>query len=241
MRRSTTRVLFGLVFIAAAVIILGNMTGLWFIQDFPGWWTLFLIVPGIAGMIDHGVDVWNLALVLIGVWLLASSQNWIPWRFSSGIFWVAIFLIIGLELLIGGRGGIGHRRAYNGQDGGPGYVYPGTGVQSEDCEVFSHTAMFGKLTFENHTQGFRGGDLTAIFGGLTMDLRNASVREGAVIDAVATFGSVRILAPANCRIVLTGTPILGGGYCQPHREYGDTSVPQLFVRYTSAFGNVRVF
>jgi hypothetical protein len=240
MRRNTSRTLFGLVFIAAAALILGNMTGLWFIQDFRGWWTLFLIVPGIAGMIDHGVDTWNLALVLIGAWLLASSQDWIPWRFSSGIFWVVIFLIIGLELLLGGRGRIGRRRNYNDQNGGAGYVYPGTGVQSEDCEVFSHTALFGGLTVENHTQGFRGGDLTAIFGGLTLDLRNAAVQQGAVIDAVAAFGAVRIDAPENCRIVMNGTPILGGGSCQPHRPYDDAAAPQLFVRYTSVLGGVKV-
>ena len=75
MRKNATRILFGLVLVGAAVLLFGNSIGWWDAKNFSGWWTVFLIVPGIAGIISYGFSIWNSCLVLVGVWFLACKQS----------------------------------------------------------------------------------------------------------------------------------------------------------------------
>jgi predicted membrane protein len=50
-----------------------------------------------------------------------------------------------------------------------------------------------------------------VFGGVTIDLRNAQLDpEGARLDVTALLGGVEILVPKGWRVTTSGTPILGG-------------------------------
>ncbi len=69
-------------FLGIALIILGtlfvlNRVGIWtFDIFFAGWWTLFLIIPGIYYMTKQGIQVGNTILVGLGVFFLLDAQGW---------------------------------------------------------------------------------------------------------------------------------------------------------------------
>lgn len=232
MRKNAARNLFGLAFLGAAIAVLGNTVGWWNITNCNGWWTVFLIVPGIAAIIEHGFDFWNVALVVIGVWLLSTAQGWLPAETSGSLIWVVILLFIALQLLFGGK--IRKHRS-----GCAATCFDNIEDQTENSDTTEHTAIFSGEKVSNFSRAFRGGTLTAIFSGITLDLRNAVPVNGAVIEATAIFGGVNILVSENCRVELNGVPIFGGAGCKA-KNSENVSLPLLTVRYTSIFGGVEI-
>ena len=88
---------------------------------------------------------------------------------------------------------------------------------------------------------FYGIDGEAIFGGLTIDLRGAKIEENISIDAMAVFGGVDILLPANVSVKLSDLSLFGG--CSNAREnqpYGGPVGPTVYVNATALFGGVEV-
>ena len=77
MRRTlVSRIVTGLVIIIFGILILGDVAFGWNLGNLAqSWWTLFIIIPGIIGIITTGVRFWNVLLVLIGFWLLAENQG----------------------------------------------------------------------------------------------------------------------------------------------------------------------
>lgn len=60
-------------------------------------------------------------------------------------------------------------------------------------------------------QDFRGGEITAVMGGVDLDLRRASLAgDEATIQLFAMWGGIEIKVPADWTVVVRGVPILGG-------------------------------
>ena len=80
-----------------------------------------------------------------------------------------------------------------------------------DEDVIRSTAVFGGPKLASTAQRFEGAWLTAIFGGITLDLRDARpAPDGASINATVAFGGIDILVPKGWRISVRSTPIFGG-------------------------------
>jgi len=101
--------------------------------------------------------------------------------------------------------------------------------------VFSGAKMIDRSEHLNHT------DVTAIFGGATLDLRDAHIDEVASVDAFAMFGGVQVLVPKDWRVSVGGLPIFGG---YEDKTTGNGSLPAdaplLKVNATAIFGGVEV-
>ncbi len=231
MRKNITRTLFGIVLVATAVAVFGNSIGWWTVQDFDGWWTVFLIVPGLAGLISYGFNWGSTCLVVIGAWLLARAQGWIPSAVADSMVWALILLLIGFNLIFGG---FRRKRVPTAP-----VIFDGVKGASDSSNMVNYTAVFGSVEVSNNSLTLCGGNLTAIFGGAVLDLRQAVPVDGAVIEANAVFGGVQIFAPQNCRIQVTGVPFFGGCECKVQRP-NDASLPLLVIKYTSVFGGVEI-
>jgi len=107
----------------------------------------------------------------------------------------------------------------------------------ETVSVFSMMAGVDRKTT---SKSFRGGDATAIMGGVELDLRKASVRAGeeAILDAFALWGGVEITVPENWRIVSKVMPLMGG--YEDKTAPTDTSGPVLIVQGSAIMGAVVV-
>jgi Predicted membrane protein (DUF2154). len=233
MRKNVTSILFGVVLITAAVVLFGNSVGLWNVRSFDGWWTLFLIVPGLAGLISYGFNIASTCLVLLGAWLLARVQGWLPYPVADNLIWVVILLLIGLKLIFG-RG-----RRHDRMPPNDSVVFDGVRGAYDTRDTVNYSAVLGSMEVSNNSVNLRGGTVSAVFGGATLDLRGAVPMDGAVIEANAVFGGVKLYLPQNCRLQVNGVPFLGGCECTAQRP-NDPALPLLTIRYTAVFGGVEI-
>jgi hypothetical protein len=88
----------GIVLIAVGVAFLLDRTHILnFDLFFPGWWTLFLIVPALASMIKSGLATGNVILLGIGVYFLLEEQG----INLSYLVLPAVLILWGAGMLIG--------------------------------------------------------------------------------------------------------------------------------------------
>ncbi|MGZ4269657.1 MAG: LiaF transmembrane domain-containing protein [Solirubrobacteraceae bacterium] len=116
------------------------------------------------------------------------------------------------------------------------------GTRAED--VIRSTSMFGGAELSSADQAFRGAWLTAIFGGITLDLREARpAADGASVNATVVFGGVDVLVPKGWRISVRSVPIFGGVEDKTARSAEPPlppDAPTLHVDAVCIFGGVGI-
>jgi hypothetical protein len=207
------RLWIGLVLLTLGVFGILDATGaLDSSETIDRWWPVAIIGLGLIGMlVDRRISLGPGIVVLIGFLLLADQQGWT----EEDLFGPVLLVIIGLVVL----SGLWHRRIEGGHR--------------------EHSlAMFGGTKIKDRSEHFTHADVSAIFGGATLDLREAHVDHEASVDALAVFGGVDVLVPRGWRVELGGTPIFGG--CEDKTEDGELSAdaPVLNVHATAIFGGV---
>ena len=94
------RSIVGLLFIGLGIGYLGEQMNWWqFSIFFPGWWTLFLIVPGILSILEYGVNFASLCMIAFGGYFLASKNGWIDYRLTIPMMIAVGCICIGIRLL----------------------------------------------------------------------------------------------------------------------------------------------
>ena len=73
-----------------------------------------------------------------------------------------------------------------------------------------HLALFSGQELDFSGQVFYGADLSAVFGGIKCDLRNAAIADTAVINVCSVFGGIDILLPENVCVKKSSISIFGG-------------------------------
>lgn len=101
MNKNISRILWGLCILLFGVGMILYATGV--IQNllFDGWWTVFLIIPGIAMLFQRGGRTGGSVLVLLGVYFLLREQQVIHFRLSWPLILGIILVYIGIVLLFG--------------------------------------------------------------------------------------------------------------------------------------------
>lgn len=103
------------------------------------------------------------------------------------------------------------------------------------------SAVFSGRDIRVDNSEFTGADLSALFGGIDLNLKNAVIRRNVTVDVKAVFGGIDILMPANVRVVVDVTPILGGVENGTRTPLGaDENTPTVFIRGTCLFGGLEV-
>lgn len=221
MRKRISSVLWGLIFIAAGIGIVGHMAGAWELNLlFAGWWTVFLIVPALLGMIEHGIRIGNSIGLVLGVALLACCQGWLPWEVLSRMLVPTVMILIGGVMVFKN---LFHLNL--------GRVKVPNEKRLEELVVFSGKNLLVQ-------DQFYGMDGEAVFSGLTIDLRGAKIEENISIDVLAVFGGVDILLPANVSVKLSDLSLFGG--CSNGRNYSPVDGPTVYINATALFGGVEV-
>lgn len=113
-------------------------------------------------------------------------------------------------------------------------------ARSED--FLQGTAIFGGFKRRVSTQAFKGGELTAIFGGYEVDLRQAVLENGqARIDVFVLFGGGEIRVPEGWEIANRATAIAGALNDGTHHGPGSgESRPRLVITGLILFGGTEV-
>lgn len=97
MNKDNKNLLAGIVLIAIGALVLADRMG-WLVFDpfFAGWWTLFLIIPGIVSMTKQGVRVGNTLLVAVGVILFLQEQG----VNLTGYMLAIVLVVVGVVMIV---------------------------------------------------------------------------------------------------------------------------------------------
>ena len=216
--KKISTVIVGIVFIVVGVIVGLNSFGITDINIFfDGWWTLFIIIPAINGLVTDEEKTGSIIWLIIGITLLLGCQDLISFDILWKLTLPVILVFIGLSIMFNNNG---KKISKNTDD-------------NEYC------ACFSGQTIKFDGKDFKGAEVNAIFGGITIDLTNAKVKDGAVIDATAVFGGVTILIPEDLKVEIKSTSVFGGVSDKTKNKEKKDKVT-LHVNGCSIFGGVDI-
>jgi predicted membrane protein len=216
----------GIILIVVGVVVLLDHLG--YIQARHLWvfWPLILVFSGVVRVWQQGKVGFGILLISFGVLLQLNTLGII--HLNWDLLWPLGLIGFGL-LKVWER--FGKNKQSSTSPLGRDYV--------------NELAFFGGVERRLNIKDFRGGNISAIFGGIELDFRSAEMAENeAVLELEAIFGGVELVVPTNWTVVFQGESIFGG--------YSDETLAPaagnlqgapnktLIVRGRSIFGGVSV-
>ncbi|MEE6211282.1 DUF5668 domain-containing protein [Salarchaeum sp. III] len=185
---------------------------------FPG---LFVLLGAWSLVASRGRNLTGPVLVIVvaGAFLLR-NLDYLQEGFIS-TYWPAVFVLLGALILLNrGRRHRSHTASATGE--------------------FTSVSIFGGDSQHVGSDDFRGGDVVAIFGGPTIDLRDATVDDKpAVLEIVSVFGGAEIRVPEDWTVKTESVNIFGG-LEDSRRNPGTADEPDLVLTGVSVFGGVEL-
>lgn len=116
---------------------------------------------------------------------------------------------------------------------------PPAGVTTADNQISEFAFWSGKVR-KNASPGFRRADLTAVMGGVELDLRGASTAPGqeAIIDVFVWWGGVEITVPPDWAVSNQIVAVMGGADDSSTGTQASTN--RLIVRGFCIMGGVEI-
>lgn len=227
---SGARWLFGLLLVGIGVLFLLDSTDTIDAENVWGLiWPSILIVLGTWFLIrERARSLAGLVLLGLGVGFFAQNAGWLAEGWI-GRYWPIIVILAGLAILADATGLTRGR---------PKRMEGDTEVVRDDW--LRATAFMSGRKERVTSAAWRGGDVTAIMGGVELDLRDAVPgAEGAHLDVTAVMGGVEIRVPQGWRVEVRGTPLLGG-FDDKTRGGAAKDAPLLQVTGTALMGGVEI-
>ena len=213
----------GIILIGFLVLLNNLGIGQYHFHEYLFRWEVLLIALGLFFIMSDRHKSTGILLLVIGtIFYLRDILNL---DFS---FWEVLFP--GLLILIGVMIIFRH------------YINRNTDTSNliKDDDMLDELAIFGGGDRVVTSKQFRGGKVTAIFGGLNYDLMQSSLAPGRqYIDVFFLFGGMKIIAPEEWDIKIRVFSIFGGfgekqRYLKPRSD--SEQKPQLTIKGTVIFG-----
>lgn len=220
-------VLVGLVFVAVGALLILDNLGIipWQFTYYIFQWENILIGLGIV-LIISGENK-SPGYILLGLGLIFSLDQWVNFDLSIGDLWPIVFVIIGASIISKTR------KSDHGQK---------FDTKHKDEDVIEDTAIFGGGDKIVTSSNFRGGSLTAIFGGSNIDLTQSKLADGKnEIDVFYLFGGSKIRVPQDWTVHLQTTGIFGG--MSDKRKFLDATTDQskeIYIKGIAIFGGSEI-
>lgn len=187
------------------------------IQDI---WPLGLIIAGLLVLISNTRQfIWAGVLVFGGILLQLRTLEIIEFNIFA-LFWPVIIIAVGLSVLINRSSSTAKK------------------TSQKDSDTVS--AVFAGSETINASKDYQGGKATAVFGGVTIDLRDAVIKKQATLDVFAFCGGIELKVPRNWTVRSQVFPILGGVESKSQTVTDKNDGPVLVITGTVALGGVEV-
>jgi hypothetical protein len=213
------RMTLGLVLIAIGLVLTLDQAGILNIQGLGRWWPLFLIGIGIVKLrqpIEDGQRAVGTALLFLGGLLQLLSV------LSLGKGWPLIMVAVGGLLLW---------QAIAGPAPPP--------SPSAASPLVSELALIGFLKRSLPASELRGGYITAVMGGVELDMRKATIGSlPACLDVLAFWGGIDLKLPPGWVVDSRVLPIMGGVEVKAQSLAERAAAPNLVVRGYAVMGAV---
>ena len=224
-------IIWGIAIIALGIIFGGNALGLFSLDIFfDGWWTLFIIIPSVVSLITDQDKIMSLGFIAVGVILLLAAQD----VFSYDVAWkviLAVFLVaVGLSIIVKS---LFHNK--NDQE----VAKKIEEAKKDGKSMDSQMAVFSGTDRVYKDEVFSGANLSAIFGGINLDLKDAKFTSDTVIKAFTLFGGIDIRVPDDI-IVKLKSGFIFGGFSDDRKNPSEKGKHTIYIDAAGAFGGVTI-
>ncbi len=231
-RKAIANAFLGLLVIAVGVGYLGNHLDFcpWshFTLFFPGWGSLFLIVPALYFFIRRPTSVFWPIIFLVGVLILLANQDGYEFGKAAAIVLAVAIIFVGVRIMLTPlfrRAKRKKRKKFNS-------------VTAHADGENSYSVRFGERTVVSD-QTFSSATLSCAFGQLNLDLRGALIEDSSVIDARCSFGEIDILLPAGVKVELNPSASFGE-VNNRHTDSEYHNSPTLYINAECSFGEIAI-
>ena len=198
-----------------------------------GWWTFFIIIPCLVGFFTFKDKTMSLIGLGTGVLLLLGVRDIIAWN----DFWKYIICLVavvwGVKLIFGRKDIPGCSSPDHDT------VKELKQINQDGRSIRQINISFGKQIYEFAGQRFEGADVQASFGFVSLDLRNADILDGAVINVDCSFGGMEIRVGHDVLVKNAVDASFAGVECNEHLE-SLSGAKTIYVKGKCAFGGIEI-
>ncbi|MEZ4972961.1 MAG: hypothetical protein R2820_06600 [Cyclobacteriaceae bacterium] len=236
------KVLSGIIVVIVGSVLLAKKVG----ADIPNWiisWEMLLITIGFYIGVKHGFRTWGWMIpVFIGSIFLV--DHIVPDLEFRPYLWPVAIITIGLFMIFNPRSCNPRRRWRHGEwnrnsmDSGGADTARRPG-DSED--YLDSVSIFGGIEKNIVTKDFKGGDVTTFFGGSSINLSQADIKDRAVLNLTQVFGGAQLVIPSNWKLHSEVVSVFGG--VEDKRTFqkdAPVASKTLVLRGTSVFGGIEI-
>ena len=199
--RARSRSVFGAIASGVGLLALLDNFGLFDFRAIQPYWPLLLVVSGLLKLRQtrhfNGALVGG-TLIVVGAVLTLHNLGYLRVHLRD---WWPLFLIVGGAVVVA--------RGFRPQDD-DGESPAGPGQRQEHSARLDASAMLSGSVVSNDAQDFQGGEITAVMGGIEVDLRKASITGDAVLNVFAMWGGITLQVPPDWSVNVRAMPLLGG-------------------------------
>ena len=193
---TSNRVIVGVILVLAGLFLVIRNTGFFpeFIDNVIFSWPMLLVGIGLVMTLTASEKTAGVIVMAVGGFFM------IPLIFREtfhmyNMFWPSIFIIIGVIFIVS------KRRGWN--------TVTSKGLHGDD--YIDYVNVFSGGERQIVSQNFRGGRVSAVFGGIELDLTKAKLASGvSELEIACVFGGATIIVPDDWHVTIEVTPVLGG-------------------------------
>jgi len=190
--------------------------------------------------IMHYIFTWEMILIVLGIVFISSKENkstgwilliiglvfWLPAVIDipysvRRMFWPTMLIVIGVVIIF-------RSTSYNRIK-----------IDASSVDFIDDVSILGGGDKVITSTNFKGGRITAIFGGSKIDLRNAQLAPGKnVLDVFCLFGGTTIIVPENWNVKHDVMSVLGG-FSHKRHPNANTTIDigkELVIKGFTMFG-----
>lgn len=182
-----------------------------------GWWPVFVILLGaLMWWSNPKAYIWPLVVVTIGGLLLINTTGVGDVNLGA-VFWPVVLVGFGISLIT---------KASRKQS---------RVIETTDENI---SAILGGTSSKNSSNDYTGGTISAIMGGVELDLRDVKIKKEAVLAVSVIMGGVELFVPSDVIVKNRATALMGGleDKSQPKHDKG----PVLYIDGTIIMGGVEI-
>jgi predicted membrane protein len=192
----SNRAIVGVILVLVGLFLVMRNTGIFpdFIEHVIFSWPMLLVTIGLIMTIgSSGGKTSGIIVMAVGAFFLI--PNIFGETFNINMFWPSIFIIIGVIFIFSKR---------------KGWNSVSTAPQTGD-DYIDYVHIFSGGERQIVSDNFRGGKVTAVFGGSEIDLTLAKLAPGiSELEIACVFGGTTIIVPEEWNVKIEVVPVLGG-------------------------------
>ncbi|RZL66672.1 MAG: hypothetical protein EOO93_05290 [Pedobacter sp.] len=210
--------------------------------DIPRWIfsgsNLLILIGLFIGLRNNFKGIGWLVLVLLGAYNTIDNMH-LGFNISKYALGVG-FVIVGAYLVFKPKNGATNFGFWN-RNNNLNQTDNTSYDKKMDNDYIEAVAVFGGSHQTVFSKNFKGGDVSAVFGGADINLTQADFNETVKLDVTAVFGGIKLIVPQNWAVRSNVTAIFGSvedkrGSLMPNAEIQKT----LILDGTAMFGGIEI-